>query len=81
MTNYKTSCILVHLLKQDLLQFVLEHVEDKNVEALLEVCEILMLEITFFCWSLYSNVAFLYFFGFVIKGFARGSSGAPATAL
>lgn len=36
MTNYKTSCILVHLLKQDLLQFVLEHVEDKNVEALLE---------------------------------------------
>jgi alpha-glucan,water dikinase len=24
----------------ELLQFVLEHVEDKNVEALLEVCEI-----------------------------------------
>lgn len=26
--------------KQELLQFVLEHVEDKNVEPLLEVCEI-----------------------------------------
>lgn len=26
--------------EQNLLEFVLEHVEDKNVEALLEVCEI-----------------------------------------
>ena len=43
----KLVAYLVHLLKQELLQFVLEHVEDKNVEALLEVCEILMLEITF----------------------------------
>jgi hypothetical protein len=62
----KLVAYLVHLLKQELLQFVLEHVEDKNVEALLEVCEILMLEITFFCLPLYSNLAFLYSFGFVI---------------
>jgi hypothetical protein len=32
------TCLL-YLVKQELLRFVLEHVEDKNVEALLEVCE------------------------------------------
>ena len=26
---------------QELLEFVLDHIEDKNVEALLEVCQIL----------------------------------------
>lgn len=32
------ACLL-YLVKQELLRFVLEHVEDKNVETLLEVCE------------------------------------------
>lgn len=37
---------------------MLEHVEDKNTEALLEVCETLMLAITFLCLTFYSNLAF-----------------------
>jgi hypothetical protein len=35
----KPSVYVLYLLKQELLQFVLKHVEDKNVEALIEVIE------------------------------------------
>lgn len=57
--NEVTSKLYIDIyLKQDLLRFVLEHVEDRNVEVLIEVCEILILSITFPVFILRSNSDF-----------------------
>ena len=69
----KQSVYVLYLLKQELLRFVLKHVEDKNVEAVVEVIENQMSELVITICTCTLTVACLLIFN---TGFARGSPGA-----